>query len=147
MRYVPVFLAFLAVGLVSCDDIQEPTEPLSDPGASLPLFQQADTTFAADAGGRLEANQIEGVVSIGTWDRADMRVVAVYDEEDGHLDIRQSGGTVHVSVKGKPGDPVYAELEITVPRGMALGVAGGRLRVGSRERLDGNEEREEGEES
>jgi DUF4097 and DUF4098 domain-containing protein YvlB len=97
--------------------------------AALAPAQQADTTFAVDAGGRLEVTQIEGMVSVTAWDRAEMRVIADYDEDDGRLDIRQSSGTVHVSAKGEWGEPVYAEFEITVPRGMALEFAGASLEV------------------
>ena len=129
MRYVPVFLALLAVGVVSCDDIQEPTQPLSHPNPQLPLFQQADTTFAVRRADRLKVNQLEGQVSITAWDRDEMRVVADYDEDEGHLDIRQSGSTVHVSAKDERGKPVYAEFEIAVPRGMALEITGVSLEV------------------
>lgn len=97
--------------------------------AALAPAQQADTTFAVDAGGRLEVNQLEGVVDVTAWDRAEMRVTAVYDEDEGQLDVRSSGGTAHVSVKGEWGEPVYGELEITVPRGMALEIAGVSLEV------------------
>jgi len=96
--------------------------------AALAPAQQADTTFAVE-GGRLEITQIEGMVSVTAWDRAEMRVIADYDEDDGRLDIRQSGGTIHVSAKGEWGEPVYAEFEITVPRGMALEFAGASLEV------------------
>jgi len=92
--------------------------------------QQADTTFAVDAGGRLEVNQIEGVIGLTAWDRSEMRVVASYDEEEGRLDIRQAGGTVHVSAKGEWGEPVYAEFDISFPRGMALEITGVQLEVG-----------------
>lgn len=98
--------------------------------AALAPAQQADTTFAVDAGGRLEVNQLEGIIAVSTWDRAEMRVVAVFDEDEGRLDVRSSGGTAHVSVKGEWGEPVYGELEITVPRGMAMEIAGVSLEVG-----------------
>jgi DUF4097 and DUF4098 domain-containing protein YvlB len=91
--------------------------------------QQADTTFAVDAGGRLEVSQLEGVVTITAWDRAEMRVAADYDEDEGRLDVRQSGGTVHVAVKGEWGEPVYGELTLSVPRGIALELTGVSLEV------------------
>ena len=91
--------------------------------------QQADTTFAVDAGGRLEVSQLEGVVTITAWDRAEMRVIADYDEDEGRLDVRQSGGTVHVAVKGEWGEPVYGELTLSVPRGIALELTGVSLEV------------------
>jgi DUF4097 and DUF4098 domain-containing protein YvlB len=97
--------------------------------AALAPAQQADTTFAVDAGGRLEVNQIEGEISVTAWDRAEMRVVANYDEDDGRLDIRQSASTVHLSAKGEWGEPMYAEFEITAPRGMALEITGVSLGV------------------
>ena len=97
--------------------------------AALAPAQQADTTFAVDAGGRLEVSQIEGEISVTGWDRAEMRVVAHFDEDEGTLDIRQSGGAVHLSAKGEWGEPLYAEFEITVPRGLALEITGVSLEV------------------
>ena len=55
--------------------------------------QQADTTFAVDANGRLQVTQIEGELSVTAWDRSEMRVVAEYDDEEGRIEIRDSGGT------------------------------------------------------
>ncbi|MCL7972393.1 MAG: DUF4097 domain-containing protein [marine benthic group bacterium] len=98
--------------------------------AALAPAQQADTTFAVDAGGRLEVNQLEGVVNVTTWDQAEMRVVAAFDEDEGRLDVGSSGGNAQVSVKGEWGEPVYGELDITMPRGMALEIAGVSLEVG-----------------
>jgi hypothetical protein len=97
--------------------------------AALAPAQQADTTFAVEAGGRLELSQIEGAIRVVTWDRAEMRVLAEYDDEDGRIEIRESGGTVHVSAKGEWGEPVWAEFEITVPRRMALELTGVSLPV------------------
>lgn len=91
--------------------------------------QQADTTFAVDASGRLQITQIEGELRVSAWDRSEMRVVAEYDEDDARIEIRQSGGTVHVSAKGEWGEPVWAELDITIPRRMAIEVSGVTLPV------------------
>ena len=96
--------------------------------AALAPAQQADTTFAVDAS-RLEVTQLEGVVSVSGWDRDEMRVQATYDEDEGRLDIRQSGGTIHVSTKGEWGEPVYGELELSVPRGIALEITGVSVEV------------------
>jgi DUF4097 and DUF4098 domain-containing protein YvlB len=96
--------------------------------AALAPAQQADTTFAVNAGGRLEVTQIEGVVRVTGWDRAEMRIVATYDDE-GRLDIRQSDGAVQLSAKGEWGEPAYAEFEISAPRGMALEISGADLDV------------------
>ncbi len=96
--------------------------------AALAPVQQADTTFAVDASGRLEVTQLEGSISVMAWDRAEMRVVATYDEE-GRLEVRTSGSTVHVGAKGEWGEPVYADLEISAPRGMALELTGVSLEV------------------
>ena len=86
--------------------------------------QQADTTFAVDAAGRLELTQIEGSVRVTGWDRGEMRVAADYDEDEGRLEIRQSGGTVHVAAKGEWGEPVWAAFDISLPRGMAVELTG-----------------------
>jgi len=97
--------------------------------ALAPMPQATDTTFAVEADGRLEVTQIEGVIRITAWDRAEMKVVADYDEEDGRLEIRHSGGTVHLSAKGEWGEPVYAEFDISVPRRMALELNGATIEV------------------
>lgn len=91
--------------------------------------QQADTTFAVDASGRLQVTQIEGELSVTAWDRGEMRVVAEYDDDEGRIEIRESGGTVHVAAKGEWGEPVWAALDITVPRSMAIEVSGVSLPV------------------
>jgi DUF4097 and DUF4098 domain-containing protein YvlB len=96
---------------------------------ALAPVQQADTTFAVDGASRLEVNQLMGVVGVTGWDRDEMRVIANYDEEEGRLDIRQSGGIIHVATKGEWGEPVYGELEITMPQGMALEMTGVSLEV------------------
>jgi DUF4097 and DUF4098 domain-containing protein YvlB len=97
--------------------------------AALAPAQQADTTFAVDAS-RLEVTQLEGTISVTGWDRDEMRVLASYDEDEGRLDIRQSGGTIHVATKGEWGEPVYGELELSVPSGIALEITGVSLEVG-----------------
>ncbi|MBT8462037.1 MAG: DUF4097 domain-containing protein [Gemmatimonadetes bacterium] len=97
--------------------------------AALAPAQQADTTFAVGDASRLEVNQLEGTVNVTAWDRAEMSVVAVYDEDEGRLDIRQSGGTIHLATKGEWGEPVYGDLELSVPRGMALEITGVSLEV------------------
>lgn len=91
--------------------------------------QQADTTFAVEAGGRLELTQIEGSVRVTGWDRGEMRVVADYDEDEGRLEIRESGGTVHVAAKGEWGEPVWAEFDISLPRRVAVELTGVSLGV------------------
>lgn len=97
--------------------------------AALAPAQQADTTFVVDAS-RLEVTQLEGTISVTGWDRNEMRVQAAYDEDEGRLDIRQSGGTIHVATKGEWGEPVYGELELSVPSGIALEITGVSLEVG-----------------
>jgi DUF4097 and DUF4098 domain-containing protein YvlB len=97
--------------------------------ASLVPAQQADTTFAVEAGGRLELTQIEGAVRVTGWDRSEMRVVADYDEDDGQLEIRKSGSTVHVGAKGEWGEPVWAEFDISLPRQMAVELTGVMLDI------------------
>ena len=97
--------------------------------AAMAPAQQADTTFAVDAS-RLEVTQLEGTISVTGWDRDEMRVQANYDEDEGRLDIRQSGGTIHVSTTGEWGEPVYGELELSVPRSIALEITGVSLAVG-----------------
>lgn len=96
---------------------------------SLALVQQGDTTFAVDAGGRLEVNQYEGTVVVTTWDRSEMRVQAAYIDEDAELKIRTSGSGTRVEVAGEWGEPVAADLRITAPRAMSIEISGIELAV------------------
>lgn len=98
--------------------------------ASLALAQQTDTTFTVDAKGRMELTHLEGSVAVTSWNRGEMRVVATFIEDEGDVEIRTAGSTVRVEVKGEWGEPVAADLEITVPREMALEISGVTLEVG-----------------
>lgn len=97
--------------------------------APLALVQQSDTTFAVEAGGRLEVNQYEGTVAVTTWDRSEMRVQAEYIDEEAELKIRTSESGVRVEVTGEWGEPAAADLRITAPRDMAIEISGIELAV------------------
>lgn len=88
--------------------------------------QQADTTFAVDANGRLELQNVWGGASISTWDRAEMKVEAEL-EDDARLDIRQSGSSVIIGAEGEYGEPVGAYYTITIPRQMSIELDGVEL--------------------
>ena len=95
--------------------------------ASLALSpQQADTTFAVDANGRLELQNVWGGATIETWDRSEMRVEADL-EDDARLEIRQSGSSVIITAEGEYGEPVSAYFEITIPRQMSVELDGVEL--------------------
>lgn len=96
--------------------------------ASLALSpQQADTTFAVDANGRLELQNVWGSASIDTWDRAEMRVEADFDDSDARLDIRKSGSAVIITAEGEYGEPVGVEYTITIPNRMSVELDGVEL--------------------
>ncbi|HEX6309958.1 MAG TPA: DUF4097 family beta strand repeat-containing protein [Longimicrobiales bacterium] len=88
---------------------------------ALPL-QQTDTTFAVRAGGHLEVDVAHGSVTIGTWDRAAMRVRSTSDATD--VEIDSDGARVTIESDHPRGRPGPVRLEITVPRRFNIQVEG-----------------------
>lgn len=83
--------------------------------------QQTDTTFAVARDGRLEVENWNGLVAVGSWDRAEVRIRTT-SRSPGRIDIDQSGSSVRVEPgRGRPGGP-RVDFEITVPRGFGVDI-------------------------
>ena len=84
--------------------------------------QQIDTSFAVRAGGELSLEAIDGSVTIGTWDRAAMRIRANHRGRS-EIEIRHRGNEVSIEAEqAGMADPVT--FEITVPRSYSIVVEG-----------------------
>jgi hypothetical protein len=86
--------------------------------ATAVLIQGTDTTIAVRPGTRLELSSFEGGITVTTWNRAAVRIVADHDD-DTRIDADQSGGTLSVHGRARYG-PAEVTWRLTVPAEMAL---------------------------
>jgi len=80
-----------------------------------------DTTLAARAGTRLSVNNFSGEVTIRSWDRPQVRVVAEYDRARVEIDDGAGRISVRTASRRMESDVDYV---ITVPAGTAVEVDG-----------------------
>lgn len=85
-----------------------------------------DTTMAVRANARFSLTNQQGTVTVRSWTRSQIRVVA--ESERGRVDINESGSGVSVrtSNRGGHGD---VDFTVTVPRGTALELHGMSLDI------------------
>lgn len=96
--------------------------------ASMAMTQQMDTTFTVSGSGQLDLSNHQGMVTISTWDRDEMRIRATWDEGSQPVSIRNVGSTVRVRVDRAYGLP-RVEFDLTVPRSMSIALQGVELDV------------------
>jgi DUF4097 and DUF4098 domain-containing protein YvlB len=89
--------------------------------------QQLDTTFAVQAGGELRLEAMNGTVSVGSWDRDEMRVRATHGRGS-IIDIDRRGSGVSIEAEHR-GMPQAVRFEITVPRSYSVDIEGINLAV------------------
>ena len=94
--------------------------------AMMPAAQ--DTVVPVERGTRLHVENHRGEVSVSTWSRDAVRVVAVDLGDRQRLAVTPSGSVLRVRPDGSRG-PQDAELEITIPAWMDLRVEGNQLDV------------------
>lgn len=102
--------------------------------ASMAMTQQMDTTFTVSGNGQLDLSNHQGMVTISTWDRDEMRIRATWDEGSQPVSIRNVGSTVRVRVERAYGLP-RVEFDLTLPRRMSIALQGVELDVA----IDGSE--------
>jgi len=82
------------------------------------LPQSTDTTVTVRPGSRLELSSQEGDITVATWSRNAIRIVADNDD-DTRIDVDQSGGIVSLRAHHRYG-PSGVTWKLTVPTDMAL---------------------------
>jgi Putative adhesin len=87
------------------------------------VAQQTDTTFPVRAGARLEVNNFGGEISVKTWSKTAVRIVASHSSRD-RISIDASDQSVRVKSEGRRGPSQLVEYDITVPATMALALSG-----------------------
>jgi len=92
--------------------------------ASLSMVQEVDTTFAVSSDAHLELYNHEGTVTVGTWDRGEIRIRARWDEGRRPVAIRTSDKGVRVRVEPQNAGLPYVEFDITTPRSMSVSLQG-----------------------
>jgi len=83
-----------------------------------------DTTIAVQRGTRLELSRLGGDVTITTWDRSAIRVMADHPGGDG-IEVRVSAGVAALSPRGQRGRMSHeVDYYLTVPAWMDLNISG-----------------------
>lgn len=86
-----------------------------------------DTTIAVAPDGRLEVDNPRGEVTVRTWDRSAVRIVADLEDRD-DLWIEGTRSVLSVRTRSSRGQR-SVEFTLTIPRGMAIRVEGNDLDV------------------
>lgn len=86
---------------------------------ALGMVQQTDTTFAVGNATRLEVESPGGSITIGVWDRNEVRVRAEHSSRT-YVDIDVRGGTIDVEAEARRGPANIVDFVITVPRSFDL---------------------------
>jgi hypothetical protein len=92
-------------------------------GLVLAGAQQIDTTVVAERGQRLQVNAYGGEVSVRTWNRNAVRVVANTSGRS-RVELLTSAASVNVRTQGRHGPPSDLNLQITAPPWMPLTLSG-----------------------
>jgi DUF4097 and DUF4098 domain-containing protein YvlB len=98
---------------------------------------QTDRTIAVRDGSRLELHTQDGSITVRTWDRSSVHVVAQHDPGIS-IAVEEAGSTLRVQAMSSRGKKVDVAYTLTVPRSMELSLhaakgpisvdgAGGRL--------------------
>lgn len=92
------------------------------------LAAPQETVIPVERGTRLAVDNFGGEVVVDSWDRNEVRVRA--DLSDSQvLDAAQAGAELRIRPRTRMGGPEEADLRITVPRWMDVGVQGNQLDV------------------
>lgn len=91
--------------------------------ASLSLVQQTDTTLQVRADARLKLENPGGLVTIRTWERAELRVRADHSKRS-RIVVHNRGQVVIIDQESERGPGSIVDYEITLPRSMHLDLEG-----------------------
>jgi len=80
--------------------------------------QGTDTTIAVRGATRLEVSSTEGEITVQTWNRSSVRIVADHDD-DTRIEVDQSGRTIRLRGRARYG-PSEVSWRLTVPADLAL---------------------------
>ena len=92
-------------------------------GGPLRAQNTLDTTFAVRGTPRLSVNNMSGRVSVRSWSRPAVRLVAEYDEDETPITVEVSTSRVSIRTESRHGDN-DVDYTITVPTGTAVEIQG-----------------------
>lgn len=84
---------------------------------------QTDETIAVQRGARLSVNNHAGEVSVRTWDKDSVHVIARHQARS-RVNIRPTSGGLSIGTSDSAGPPASVDFEITVPAWMPIRVEG-----------------------
>ena len=84
---------------------------------------QSEQSVSATRGTRLTVENMSGSISIKTWDRDSVQVRGKHTART-QVSVRERERAVHVETEAKNGGPGTADLDITMPRWMAVKIEG-----------------------
>lgn len=87
------------------------------------MATHTDTTVAVRAGTRLELSNFGGSISVSTWAKNAVRVVADHSSRV-QIQIGHSGSDLQIEAEHSRGIPSTVDYQLTVPKGMALDLSG-----------------------
>lgn len=90
---------------------------------ALGAMQQTDTVIPLEGATRLEVDAPAGSISVGTWDRDEIRVQAEHSTRT-FVDIGRSGATIDLEAEARRGPANLVDFVLTVPRGLDLELDG-----------------------
>ena len=85
----------------------------------LGMVQQTDTVFPVDGATRLEVDSPGGSITIGVWDRSEVRIQAEHSART-FVDIDRRGTSIDVEAEARRGPANIVDFVITVPRSMDI---------------------------
>jgi DUF4097 and DUF4098 domain-containing protein YvlB len=85
--------------------------------------QQTDTTVAAEPNARVRIQNFAGSVTVRSWDRNSVRVVAGKTRRD-EVRVRGGGASIVIETVSRTGVPAPMDYELTVPARASLDIGG-----------------------
>lgn len=90
---------------------------------ALGALQQTDTVIPLQGAQRLEVDAPGGSITVGTWDRDEVRVQAEHSSRT-YVEIDRSGSTLEVEAEARRGPANIVDFVLTIPRGLDLELDG-----------------------
>jgi len=91
--------------------------------AVLALAQQTDTTVPVQPGIRLNVNNFGGEIVVRSWNENRVRIQGSHSSRT-RIEVLSGTGAVSVKAEGRRGTQEIVDLQVTVPRWMALSLSG-----------------------
>jgi DUF4097 and DUF4098 domain-containing protein YvlB len=92
------------------------------------LVPQTDTIIPLGSATRLNVEMLRGQVTVRTWERNELRIVADHSPSE-YVEIERDDGTVRLDVGTEWGAPGSVEFDLTVPASLDMNIEGAWMAV------------------